>query len=830
MSRTKNRAGMKAAAFLLAAATVSLPMGSVLHTIASEETVEVWSTYATEKIMRSGYDEYASVRFDPKVTVSACKGEYESTQLILTAQKDIADYNVTVSDLSDGAGNTFSADNILVYHEKYIEITNVYEGNGAETGWYPDALLPVEKAVEYGENEIAAGNNQGLYVTFNVPVDQASGTYSGTIAITCDGVQISVPVTLTVNEITVSQTTHTKSKFNVTFAHWLGELDSTQDMLDSYISMMAEYRISPGLIMFGNDSNYTDESISAYADKAYELLQENPKMSTFAVPTPTMTDSSTGLPTLNGSIFGKYLNAIIDTSLESYNAETQLGFDLMSHAICTVSIIDEPDLNDTLDRVPGVAAQFESAVSQAKDYLNAQAEEMGISDEFVEQIEASLNNFPLIVSLTTAWSPEAGSDAEKIITSCPLINLYDSAEQREVYAQQEQRWIYTCVQPTSPYPTYHIEDTLVSARSLSWMMSEYDITGNFYWAVDLYQKYAGNGSYLPIDDYYGTAERYERANGDGYLMYPGAPYGMDEPLPSLRLEAIRDGAEEYELWYALHEKYTAAGYDWEDIQRKVSSLIYQGAKVVSTSERMRLARETVIRLLELAESPLSVGITDIEENGTSVTYTVRGAAGTVLTASDGIQVADAGSNTWKLTLDTQTVGNLSFTVSKEGVSESFSFPESTITILSAEDMLAAVSEGGGALTAAVVDGVSVGAGEGQILQLSIGSVTGGNQYIYAGGSVASAIGTDTKTLVLTIFNPGTDEIPLRLTVRFAGSSYGVSVANETLDPGWNTLEITDLSQILGGGTVESVGLYFTDLAANYDAMTVYLGQMTVYHF
>ena len=46
----------------------------------------------------------------------------------------------------------------------------------------------------------------------------------------------------------------------------------------------------------------------------------------------------------------------------------------MSYAICTVSIIDEPDLNDTLDRVPGVAAQFESAVSQAKDYLNAQAE------------------------------------------------------------------------------------------------------------------------------------------------------------------------------------------------------------------------------------------------------------------------------------------------------------------------------------------------------------------------------------------------------------------------------------------------------------------------
>ena len=81
--------------------------------------------------------------------------------------------------------------------------------------------------------------------------------------------------------------------------------------------------------------------------------------------------------------------------------------------------------------------------------------------------------------MTTAWAPD--EEVADIITSCPLISLYDTAAQRDVYAQQQQRWIYTCNQPTSPYPTYHIDDTLVSARSLSWMMSEYDITGNFYW-------------------------------------------------------------------------------------------------------------------------------------------------------------------------------------------------------------------------------------------------------------------------------------------------------------------------------------------------------------
>ena len=41
---------------------------------------------------------------------------------------------------------------------------------------YPDALLPIEKAVEYGENNIASGNNQGVYLTFNVPVGQEAGT------------------------------------------------------------------------------------------------------------------------------------------------------------------------------------------------------------------------------------------------------------------------------------------------------------------------------------------------------------------------------------------------------------------------------------------------------------------------------------------------------------------------------------------------------------------------------------------------------------------------------------------------------------------------------
>lgn len=826
-----NMAG-KTIALSLAVSVALMGLGPIRSATADEGAVEIWSTYSTEKILQNEYERYEDVRFGAAVTVEACKGEYESSQLILTAKQDIRDYTVSVSDLSDGAGNTFSAENILVYHEKYIEIANLYEGNGAVAGMYPDALLPIEKAVEYGENTIASGNNQGVYLTFNVPVGQEAGTYTGSLTVTYDSAEQRVPVTLTVHDVTVSQTTHTRSKFNVTFAHYLGELNSTQDMLDSYISVMAEYRISPGLIMFGNDSNYSDESIAAYARKAYELLQENPKMSTFAVPTPTMTDSGTGLPTLNGSTFEKYLHAIIDVALESYDAHSQTGFDLMSYAICTVSIIDEPDLNNTLDRVPGVANQFENAISGSKQYLRAQANEKGISEEFADEIEGSLENFPLIVSMTTAWAPD--DDVADIITSCPLISLYDTAAQRDVYAQQQQRWIYTCNQPTSPYPTYHIDDTLVSARSLSWMMSEYDITGNFYWAADLYQKYVGSGTYLPIDDYYGTAERYERANGDGYLLYPGAPYGMDEPLPSLRLEAIRDGAEEYELWYALHENYEEAGYDRTDIQRKVSSLIYQNAKVVSTSERMQLARQAIISLLEMSESDLAVGITDVVESGSSVTYTVRSADGCTLTVPENSGIAvSGGSGTWELTLDTSDVEALAFTVTKDGESETFSLEESGIRLIGAQELSDAAAQGGGTLLKEIVEASSesIPGTEEELLKLTFGAVTGSNQYVTIGGGIASSLGEDTKTIVLTIYNPTQEEMPLRVTAKFRTSTYAVSIANETLLPGWNTLEITDLSLTAAySGAIETIGLYFTDLADNYGERTVYLGKLTVYTF
>jgi hypothetical protein len=45
----------------------------------------------------------------------------------------------------------------------------------------------------------------------------------------------------------------------------------------------------------------------------------------------------------------------------------------------------------------------------------------------------------------------------------------------------------------------------------------------------------------------------KRAHGDGLLIYPGPD---SQPLSSLRLEAIRDGLEDYEYLYLLGQQAT----------------------------------------------------------------------------------------------------------------------------------------------------------------------------------------------------------------------------------------------------------------------------------
>lgn len=735
--------------------------------------VDFYCADSTEKILQEDED-ITDVVSEPKIDLLACKGEYENAQIIIHAKQDIGEYDVKVSDLTCG-GEIFSAENIYVYHEKYIEVKENYEGNGAPVGMYPDALLPMEKAVEYGENSVKNGNNQGVYISFAVPTEQSAGIYTGKMEVIYDGQTETIPVTLEIADYQLSQTTHIKSKFNVSFYSYLGELDSTQAMLDKYINTLAEYRLSPGTVVMGND-----QSVQEHIDKAYELAQ-NEKMASFALPAPGMTNSQ-NIYTIDHTVLTTYLKAVVDKCMDTYDTEAQQGFNLAAKADMTCSFIDEFNQNNTANRVPYVLADFHTAVYNTASYILENKNtwiKSGVSGSFIDEVYQSILDFPLILSVpydeqVVAWDNEAEYKEYGEAVFCPYISDYDTVESRENYNARDQRWAYICNNPKPPYATYHMEDTLLSARALGWQLFEYDIDGLFYWATDLYAEQDIKG-YQLLEDYYDTALRYTAnggvgaCNGDGFLFYPGAPYGIDGPVVSMRLQSIRDGLEEYELLCALEKRYQELGYSADDIVNDLSALLYTGTKVAAASGRYAEARQMLIHLVEAAYGSYELAITGVHQGETDTEYLISVSKETLVTGENIRETKDG----YAVTVSRNDEENpLSFIVASGEQTKEFVFQGGRKTVVyGPEEMSGLLKEKDGKLTAETTE-------EGVLL--NVGAVKDGRQSISLTGKEIASINADTYKLELLFSNPDAAEKHISMYVKFANKSSTEEVKTFTI--------------------------------------------------
>lgn len=116
---------------------------------------------AVDVLADKSYDNFGAAKYE----VTVARNEYESSQLIFTPDADVKSYKIEVADLYDTSGNKFPKESFEIYHEKYINITTGSEGGSTGVGKYADAILPFDKAAEYGENKMTKGENQGVLIT-----------------------------------------------------------------------------------------------------------------------------------------------------------------------------------------------------------------------------------------------------------------------------------------------------------------------------------------------------------------------------------------------------------------------------------------------------------------------------------------------------------------------------------------------------------------------------------------------------------------------------------------------------------------------------------------
>jgi len=190
--------------------------------------------------------------------------------------------------------------------------------------------------------------------------------------------------------------------------------------------------------------------------------------------------------------------------------------------------------------------------------------------------------FPDLLLLTTAHRPWHGPGTiEDINGWCPLTTHYQAEAAAEARRQGRQVWWYTCNSPEKPFANLMMTFPAMDARLLMGAMAfAYGTDGFLYYSTVL--GYFDNRPAITEGPY----TEWEIVDNAHDHLYQKGP---DGPLPSLRLEAMRDGLEDYDLLWqaradtaALQERGVALTPELTALQQRVASLSSPGNELVQS--------------------------------------------------------------------------------------------------------------------------------------------------------------------------------------------------------------------------------------------------------
>lgn len=734
---------------------------------------QVWSAPSSVKIAQDN-TKYAD-KGEATLAYKAVRNEYESCQLLITADKEVSSFELKAADLNNGK-HTLSKENITVYMQKYVTFSDVYGDNLS----MPDALIPMENAAEYQENVIKKGNNGALWVTVYVPKELEAGVYEGTFQLVLKGEKkeetMDIPVSVDVYDYTMTDSANAATLFSWRYDRVAaGELNGSNQMMTTYYEFFKDYRISlQSMPLEGLTGAEFAENVLKYYDEisSYSILK-------------VIGDISISVGDFEDLMIEQIL-AVAEVCPEDKN--------LLDKAI--VYPRDEPNVADAKVRADVITAlqriyhNYEKAIQLIKE------DNTGKYDTFKshENWEESIRDIKIIIPTAleyVTWmlenqDTEEGKELlEAYDVLCPYFS--DLTEgRREAIIEMCERfdidlWWYGCTGPQAPSPTYHIGDVnLLSARTVSWLQYAYGVEGNLYWdaaastdeASEFYNQYI-NVYETPFRGSHTTWPA-----GDGFLAYPGAAYGVYGPLPSLRLMSIRDGMEEYELLKAveegLEEKAATFGTEfsakeamngfYEPIANDVTRMQTNGQKGFN----FEAVRTNLLNALVSVNrgNALLVSNMEYEDGVLTITYFVQ--EGATVAVDGKVQQAVSGQK-YEYSVKYQEVPKVEFVVtSAEGQEVRYvCHAQSPIELLngfadSSVTELVSVSEGSDVRF--VVDSEhTIGATDEKALQCNIKGVVTGDVLVDAGFKPYLTLNlkemtdvklTDLEELYINMINPG----------------------------------------------------------------------------
>jgi len=432
-----------------------------------------------------------------RAVIEAARGEYEGFQVavLAPARHGFEKIRVETGDLKGTDGATIPSSRIEWGWVRDIT-TEPPDIPVSFVGAFPDAIM--EDATFF---DVAAGSFTPVHFRVRVDQDTKPDVYEGGIVFVSGEQRVRVPVTLKVRNFILPARGSLKMAFSFFenfYQEWYKLPTMTEGKKKSIYEFLLKYRISPNNIYAGGES---------YPERRFlDMYQDRINFFTYG-----------SVPSPQNPVPETKLNACVEGATKVYEWVKESGRLADGYVYTYDEISCHP-----------------AALAGARPLLSALHKAMPDA----KFMQTSFPD-PSYDTLFNVW--------------CPLFNCFATADHQakldEKRREGHEIWWYAADNPTKPFPNFFLDHPVFDSRiiaTLSWL---HKVDGVLYWCIN--REWANNalekdrwpeGQWKPwIESRFTGVRKYR--NGMGNFVYPGPDGRM---LPSLRLENLRDGLEDYE--------------------------------------------------------------------------------------------------------------------------------------------------------------------------------------------------------------------------------------------------------------------------------------------
>lgn len=488
-------------------ALVPPPIPEPAHSIGYRVSV----ASSLEKIFRE--DAFAA-QTRTSVEVQAACNEYESFQIVVEAPwRPIRVQALRMSELK-GPGTAVLPSSVLTWRRVGYVRTTVVPPYPTERGldWYPDPLLPS------GPFQVNQGSRTPIWVTLKTPKEAPAGIYRGTVTVVvADAKSATVPITLRIWDFALSDQTHLRTMTWLATGNlrkfygndWSAEGQKKQAEAErNYEDCLLEHRLGPG--------GECAAGVHKSADGKYAFDALDHKLE---------------------RLLGKGMNAFIMGTAPNLAREKKTRY--------TPEFIQE--FTEML-KAYGDHLRQQGWLDRAYVYVYDEAPKSAWPE--VKRIDEAIKRAAPEVRILQCLNEPEGVRA--LTGFADVFDVYVAQYHKTGVADCQKKgaeaWLATCCYPMD-HPNFFIEYPALDVRITPWLCWKYQASGFEYWSPIAWgPNLSAPGPKWPKTPW--ICNTFNHYNGDGCLLYPGPDL---KPCSSIRLEALRDGLEDYEYFWTLQD-------------------------------------------------------------------------------------------------------------------------------------------------------------------------------------------------------------------------------------------------------------------------------------